>query len=89
MQSKNKKSMSVAERRHVEAVKSQPCSQCEAFGPSEAHEIKQGQWFTSIAWCADCHRGPQGWHGDKTLSRIYKMDELDCLNVTLQRILEN
>ena len=86
MWSKNKRRMSEAERRHVARVKEQPCAVCGAAGPSEAHEIQQGEWFCSIALCPDCHRGPQGIHGDKTLWRIYKLNEIEALNITNGRI---
>jgi hypothetical protein len=47
----------------------------------------QGQHFTVVALCKDCHQGSEnGWHGRKTMWRIHKMDELDALNVTLSRI---
>lgn len=49
MQSKNKRAPTAAERRHIVAVKSLPCSVCDAPGPSDCHEIKQGQWYTSVA----------------------------------------
>lgn len=86
MWSKNKKAMTVAERAHVDRVKELPCSVCDAPGPSEAHEPVQGLWFVSIALCPDCHRGPMGIHGDKTLWRIHKMDEIKALNETLRRV---
>ena len=86
MQSKNKKTMTASERRHVALVKELPCAVCDKAGPSEAHEIKQGHYFTSIALSVDCHRGPNGIHGDKALWKIYKMDELDALNETLRRL---
>lgn len=86
MQSKNKPSMTASERRHVTRVRMLPCSLCDATGPSEAHEIEQGLWFTSIALCVACHRGKGGWHGDKTLWRIYKSDETKALNVTIGRL---
>ena len=88
MQSKNKKTMAAAERRHVIRVKELPCSVCDAAGPSECHEIKQGQWFTSVALCADCHRNSvMGIHGQKRAWAIRKMDELDALAVTIERLL--
>lgn len=87
MQSKNKKAPSAAERNHIEAVKNLPCSVCDMCGPSECHEIKQGQWFTSVALCADCHRGSfNGLHGQRRMWQIKKMDELDALAVTIQRL---
>jgi len=88
MQSKNKRSPSARERRHIANVKSLSCSVCGAPGPSEAHEIKQGQWFTAVALCADCHRGPvMGLHGQKRAWAIRKMDELDALNDTIGMLL--
>jgi hypothetical protein len=87
MQSKNKKTMTAAERRHVIRVKELPCSVCDATGPSECHEIKQGQWFTSVALCADCHRDSvMGIHGQKRAWSIRKMDEIDALAVTIERL---
>lgn len=87
MKSKNKPPMTSAERQHVERVKSLPCSVCGAAGPSEAHEPVQGLWFVSIALCADCHRGAlNGWHGQKVMWRIHKLDELGALNITLRRL---
>ncbi len=88
MQSKNKKPTTVKEKKHIVRVKELPCSVCDQAGPSECHEIKQGQWFTSIALCADCHRGPiMGLHGQKRAWAIRKMDELDALNVTVGRLM--
>lgn len=86
MHSKNKHQPSALERKHIEDVKSLPCSLCDRPGPSAAHEIKQGQWFTSVALCYDCHQGQHGLHGDRALWRIRKWDEVDALAVTIQRL---
>lgn len=86
MQSKNKPAPTKAEAAHIVRVKSLPCSVCNAPGPSECHEIKQGQWFTGISLCVECHRGHRGWHGTKSIWRILKMDELDALAVTIKRL---
>jgi hypothetical protein len=87
MQSKNKKTMTAAERKHVALIKELPCSVCDCSGPCEAHEIKQGQWFTSVALCADCHRDSvMGLHGQKRAWAIRKMDEVDALAVTIERL---
>jgi hypothetical protein len=87
MQSKNKPAPTKAERAHIERVKELSCSVCDAPGPSECHEIKQGQWFTSVSLCADCHRNPMlGLHGQKRNWMIYKLDELDALAITIQRL---
>jgi len=87
MQSKNKPAPTMAERDHIERVKNLPCSVCDAAGPSECHEIKQGQWFTSIALCGSCHRDSfNGLHGQMRMWKIMKMDELDALAVTIERL---
>jgi hypothetical protein len=87
MWSKNKKLPNKSEKYHIEAVKELPCSVCDAEGPSDCHEIKQGQWYTSIALCYECHRGSSGWHGTKALWKIKKLDELDALAITIERLL--
>ena len=88
MQSKNKKAPTVAERDHIERVKELPCSVCDEHGPSDAHEIKQGQWFTSGALCKSCHQGSLlGLHGQRRAWTLRKMDELDALAVTIQRLM--
>ena len=80
--------LSIAERRHLERVKSLPCSVCDAPPISAAHHIKQGSQYTCVALCPDCHRGYNGWHGTKAFWRIRKMDELDALDVTIRRLID-
>ena len=86
MRTKNAAAITEHEGRHMRRVKELPCSLCDAPGPSEAHHIRQGAHFTTVALCADCHRGSLGLHGQKTLMRVKKMDEMDLLNVTLSRL---
>lgn len=82
--------LTAKERKHLAEVKELPCSVCDAPGPSEAHHIKQGLQYTAVALCPDCHRGSMmGWHGQKRMWAIKKMDELDALNVTIQRLMED
>ena len=73
MKTKNGKNITAAEKAHLARVKA-------------AHHIHQGQHFTAVALCWDCHQGPAGWHGTKALWRIRKLDELGALNITLGRI---
>ena len=87
MWSKNKHRMTTAERKHVDTIKSMSCAVCSEPGPSDAHEIKQGDWWTSIPLCKSCHTGDNGWHGTKALWRIRKMDELDALSNTIKALL--
>lgn len=78
------------ERYHLTRVKELPCSVCDAPGPSDAHHIKQHRQYTCVALCKDCHQGPiMGWHGQRRMWNLKKMDELDALNVTLKRLFEN
>lgn len=89
MWSKNKKAMTTQEREWVDRVKSLPCSVCDLPGPSDAHHIKQGQHWTVVALCKECHQGAHnGWHGRKAMWAIKRMDELDALAVTLRRMNE-
>lgn len=77
------------EREHLTRVKSLPCSVCDAPGPSEAHHIQQGQQYTCVALCPDCHRGPiLGWHGQRRMWAIKKMEEIDALAVTVKRLMQ-
>ena len=88
MHSKNKPPMTREERAHIEALKSLPCAVCGASGPSEAHELKQGQWFTAIPLCADCHRGAfNGLHGQQRIWVVTKKTELSCLNETIRKLM--
>lgn len=82
--------LSNRERRHLARVKELACSVCDKHGPSEAHHVKQGSQYLCIALCEDCHRGSfNGWHGQRRIWGVMKMDELDALQVTLQRLLAN
>lgn len=86
MRSKNSKPFTMTEAAHLEAVKLCACVVCDAPPPSEAHHIRQGDHFTTVSLCQECHTGKGGWHRDKTLWRIRKWDELDALNETLRRL---
>ena len=80
--------MNKAEREHVGRVKALPCSVCDEPGPSDAHHIKQGQHYTVVALCKSCHQGPlMGLHGQRRMWAIKKMDEVDALAVTVERLL--
>ena len=75
------------ERLHLARVKELLCSVCDAPGPSDAHHVKQGLQYTCIALCKDCHQGSiLGWHGQKRAWSIRKMDEIDALNKTIERL---
>lgn len=41
-----------------------------------------------IPLCKSCHQGPKGVHGDKTMLRVFKVEELDLLAITLEKLLK-
>lgn len=89
MKTKNAKSLTAAERLHLFRVKELPCSVCGLDGPSDAHHIKQGQHFTAVALCKECHQGVHsGWHGRKAAWAVRKMDEIDALSETIRRLMK-
>lgn len=81
-----------AEKRHLDRVAQLPCVICGAR-PVEIHHIREGQgmnqrasnWLT-VALCPDCHRGPNGIHGNKSMLRIHKLEELDLLALTIKAV---
>jgi hypothetical protein len=80
--------MTKAEREHVTRIKEMRCGVCFSPGPSEAHELRQGEWFTSIPLCEDCHRGSfNGIHGQQRIWNVKKLDELAVLNETIRELL--
>jgi len=81
--------LSKKEREHIQRVKELPCSLCDTPGPSSAHHMKQSLQYCVVALCKDCHQGPMmGWHGQRRLWAIKKMDELDALDRTIRRIMD-
>lgn len=87
MRTKNAKAISEAESAHLARVKALPCSVCGAAGPSDAHHIEQGQHFTVIPLCRDCHQGAfNGLHGQKRIWAVMKATELSCLNSTIKQL---
>lgn len=84
-----------AEKRHMDRVAQLPCALCGA-SPVQLHHIREGQGMSQRAsnWlviplCPSCHTGPQGIHGDKTMLRIAKMEELDLLANTIEALTRN
>lgn len=89
MRSKNAKAHTADESAHLAAVKALPCSVCDHPAPSDAHHVNQGQHYTTIALCKDCHQGSfNGIHGQKRMWLIKKLDEWGALNITTRRLRE-
>lgn len=89
MRTKNAKAITAAESAHLANVKSLPCSVCDRPAPSAAHHINQGDHFTTVALCDDCHQGSfNGLHGQRRMWLVMKITELGALNVTIRRLNE-
>ena len=79
--------LTAKERAYVGLVKELQCSVCDAPPPSDAHHVKQHRQYTCVALCKDCHQGSfNGWHGQRRMWSVMKMDEQDALNVTIERV---
>ena len=78
-----------AGKRHMNRVAQLSCCLCGAYGV-QIHHIREGvgmaqrqsNWLV-IPVCPECHTGPRGIHGDKSILRLQKVDELDLLALTL------
>ena len=82
-------SLTAKEKAYVGLVKELPCSVCDAEAPSDAHHVKQHRQYTCVALCKDCHQGSfNGWHGQRRMWSVMKMDEQDALNVTIERVID-
>ena len=81
--------LTAKERAYVGLVKELPCSVCDHPGPSDAHHSKQHRQYTVVALCKDCHQGSRnGWHGQRTMWKLKKMEEIDALNITIERAID-
>ncbi len=76
--------------RHKARVAALACACCRKPGPSSVHHIRHEQGMGQraghglvIPLCWDCHQGPHGIHGDRSVWRLRKLSELDALNWTV------
>lgn len=83
---------SKTEKKWMDKVAQLPCVLCGAHGV-QLHHIREGQGmaqrasnFLVVPLCPDCHTGPMGVHGDKTMMRIKKLSELDMLAQTIEAL---
>lgn len=86
MNSPNKPGQTAEEAAYVAIVATLPCACCQSEGPREVHEFEQGQWFTSVPLCVDCHRGGGGWHGTRSRWYLHKMTMLDAIESTVRSV---
>ena len=88
MRTKNAAQITPAERRHLERIKSMPCGVCGAAGLSEAHHQRQGDHWTVLPLCHDCHQGwTNGLHGHRSIWKVRKLDELAVMSETIRRLM--
>ena len=81
-------------KKHIERIKLLSCACCGAVGPSSCHHLREGQGmaqrasdFLAVPLCYECHQGPRGVHGDRSMMRLMKLTELDMLANTIQVLL--
>lgn len=94
-----KKCRTAAEKRHLDRLAQLPCVLGKALGdyhgPVQIHHLREGQGisqrgsdFLAVPLCPDCHQGVHGVHGDRSLMRIAKVEELDLLAMTIEMLEE-
>lgn len=87
-----------SEKSYMGRVAEGVCILCEALGcegdtPVNLHHVREGQgmgqkaqnWLV-IPLCPTCHQGRHGIHGDRALLRLAKLDEIDLLAMTIERM---
>ena len=89
--------MKACEGAYLSAVAALDCVLCALLGrpdvPGQIHHIREGQgaaqraqnWLT-VCLCERCHLGPHGIHGDRQLLHSAKVDEMDLLAITVERV---
>jgi hypothetical protein len=89
--------MKIREAEYMGRVASLGCLLCDLLGrsdvPAQVHHLRQGQGmsqraqnYLTVPLCPDCHTGTHGVHGDKQLLRQAKIDEMDLLAMTIERL---
>lgn len=92
LRSKSKPATPAKEKRYLDRVAQLDCVVCGAHGV-HIHHAREGEgmaqrapnWL-AIALCPPCHTGPRGIHGDRSVLRQEKLDELDLLARTIERL---
>ena len=74
------------EREHLARIKEMACVVCGEQGPSEAHHVKQASAYHCVPLCRGCHTSRNGIHGERHMWKLKKMDEIDALAVTIERL---
>lgn len=92
LRSKSKPATPAKEKRYLDRVAQLDCVVCGAHGV-HIHHAREGegmgqraQNWLAIALCPPCHTGPRGIHGDRAVLRQEKLDEMDLLARTIERL---
>jgi hypothetical protein len=83
--------MTKSEQSHLLNIKSLPCGVCGHPAPSDAHHITDSGrrigHYATIPLCKSCHQdNHNGIHGRQAMWKIYKVNELDVLNKTIEKL---
>lgn len=78
MRTKNSRAIDAHESAHMADVKMCACVFCNANPPVEAHHVKQGRHFCTVAACPKCHAA-KAW-------RLGHPNEFDAIDETLRRV---
>lgn len=92
MRTKSKPATPAKEKRYLDRVAQLDCVVCGAHGV-HVHHLREGQGmgqrasnFLTAPLCPSCHTGPRGIHGDRSVLRQEKLDEMDLLARTIERL---
>lgn len=92
MRTKSKPATPAKEKRYLDRVAQLDCVVCGAHGV-HVHHLREGQGmgqrasnFLTAPLCPPCHTGPRGIHGDRSVLRQDKLDEMDLLARTIERL---
>jgi hypothetical protein len=81
-----------SEKKYMNRVAELPCVLCGEHGV-QVHHVREGQgmaqrsqnWLT-VALCPECHTGSTGFHGNRNRLRLAKLDEMDLLALTIEKL---
>lgn len=79
MRTKNARAIDADEAAWMADVKSVPCVFCDKPAPVEAHHVRQGRHFGTVATCDVCH-AVKAW-------LVGKLTEFDAVNETIRRVI--
>lgn len=83
--------MTNKEKQHLLKIKLLPCGVCNQPAPSDAHHIKRNgkriSHYATIPLCKSCHQdNHNGIHGNKYMWDVMKLNELDVLANTIEKL---